>query len=140
MKKTTSTTARTSCCRKWIEANSYCRNRKIPPRHFFFSGGRSRIRWEKRLMVNSPKVATYDLQPEMSAHEVVGKIVPELENGTAICIPNFANPDMVGHTGDYDAIIKAVNGRSMHSRSCRGRSKDDYAFIIIADHGNAVCY
>ena len=60
-------------------------------------------------MANSPKVATCDLQPEMSAHEVVAKIVPELEHARAdfVCL-NFANPDMVGHTGNYNSIIKAI--------------------------------
>ena len=83
---------------------------KYPHVTFFFSGGReTEFIGEKRLMVNSPKVATYDLQPEMSAPEVTSTIVAELEKGATdfVCL-NFANPDMVGHTGDYNAIKKAV--------------------------------
>ena len=90
-------------------------------------------------MVNSPKVATYDLQPEMSAHEVVAKIVPELEHASAdfVCL-NFANPDMVGHTGDYEAIIKAVETVDQCTKDVvEAGLKSDYTFIIIADHGNA---
>ena len=83
---------------------------KYPHVTFFFSGGREKeFIGEKRLIVNSPKVATYDLQPEMSAPEVTSTIVAELEKGETdfVCL-NFANPDMVGHTGDYNAIVKAV--------------------------------
>jgi 2,3-bisphosphoglycerate-independent phosphoglycerate mutase len=90
-------------------------------------------------MANSPKVATYDLQPEMSAHEVVAKIVPELKHATAdfVCL-NFANPDMLGHTGDYKAIIKAVETVDQCTKEVvEAGLKSDYAFIIIADHGNA---
>ena len=107
---------------------------------FFFSGGReAEFEGEKRLMASSPKVATYDLQPEMSAHEVVAKIVPELEQATSdfVCL-NFANPDMVGHTGDYDAIVKAVETVDQCTKEVvEAGLKSDYAFIIIADHGNA---
>ena len=113
---------------------------KYPHVTFFFSGGReAEFEGEKRLMASSPKVATYDLQPEMSAHEVVAKIVPELENGTAefVCL-NFANPDMVGHTGDYNAIVKAVETVDQCTKEVvEAGLKSDYAFIIIADHGNA---
>jgi 2,3-bisphosphoglycerate-independent phosphoglycerate mutase len=83
---------------------------KYPHVTFFFSGGReSEFKGEKRLMVKSPKVTTYDLKPEMSAPEVTATIVSELEKGETdfFCL-NFANPDMVGHTGDYNAIKKAV--------------------------------
>lgn len=113
---------------------------KYPHVTFFFSGGReAEFEGEKRLMASSPKVATYDLQPEMSAHEVVEKIVPELEEGTTdfVCL-NFANPDMVGHTGDYEAIMKAVETVDQCTKEVvEAGVKSDYAFIIIADHGNA---
>ena len=90
-------------------------------------------------MVNSPKVATYDLQPEMSAPEVSSTIVTELEKGETdfVCL-NFANPDMVGHTGDYNAIVKAVETvEACTKKVVVAGLKNDYAFIIIADHGNA---
>ena len=113
---------------------------KYPHVTFFFSGGReAEFEGEKRLMAKSPQVATYDLQPEMSALEVVDKIVPELEGSTAdfVCL-NFANPDMVGHTGDYNAIMKAVETVDQCTKEVVNAGlKSDYAFIIIADHGNA---
>jgi len=113
---------------------------KYPHVTFFFSGGREKeFAGEKRLMVNSPKVATYDLQPEMSAPEVTKTIVAELEKGETdfICL-NFANPDMVGHTGDYNAIKKAVETvDNCTKKVVEAGLKNDYAFIIIADHGNA---
>jgi 2,3-bisphosphoglycerate-independent phosphoglycerate mutase len=83
---------------------------KYPHVTFFFSGGRElEFTGERRLMANSPKVATYDLQPEMSADEVTSKVLIEIEKESAefICL-NFANPDMVGHTGVFSAITKAV--------------------------------
>jgi 2,3-bisphosphoglycerate-independent phosphoglycerate mutase len=113
---------------------------KYPHVTFFFSGGREKeFKGEKRLMVNSPKVATYDLQPEMNAPEVTSTILSELEKGETdfICL-NFANPDMVGHTGDYNAIIKAVETVDNCARQVvEAGLQNDYAFIIIADHGNA---
>ncbi len=113
---------------------------KYPHVTFFFSGGREQeFPGEKRIMVPSPKVATYDLQPEMSANEVTDKIVPELENGTAdfVCL-NFANPDMVGHTGVYSAVVKAVETvDACLKRVVEAGKKHNYSFIIIADHGNA---
>ena len=113
---------------------------KYPHVTFFFSGGReAEFVGEKRLMVNSPKVATYDLQPEMSAPEVTVTIVAELEKGETdfVCL-NFANPDMVGHTGDYNAIIKAVETvDNCVQQVVKAGLKNDYALIIIADHGNA---
>ena len=113
---------------------------KYPHVTFFFSGGReSKFKGEKRLIINSPKVRTYDLQPEMSAPEVTSKIVAELEIGKTdfICL-NFANPDMVGHTGDYNAIKKAVETVDNCTKKVVEEGlKNDYAFIIIADHGNA---
>jgi len=113
---------------------------KYPHVTFFFSGGREQeFKGEKRLMVNSPKVATYDLQPEMSASEVTTTIVAELEKGETdfVCL-NFANPDMVGHTGDFLAITKAVETVDICTQKVvEAGLKNDYAFIIIADHGNA---
>ena len=113
---------------------------KYPHVTFFFSGGREvEFIGEKRLMVNSPKVATYDLQPEMSAPEVTATIVSELEKGATdfVCL-NFANPDMLGHTGDYRAIKKAVETVDTCTRKVvEAGLRNDYAFIIIADHGNA---
>lgn len=107
---------------------------------FFFSGGReTEFNGESRLLVGSPKVATYDLQPEMSAIEVTDLIVPELNKGAVdfVCL-NFANGDMVGHTGQYGAIQKAITTVD----TCVGRVVDaakanGYDAIIIADHGNA---
>jgi 2,3-bisphosphoglycerate-independent phosphoglycerate mutase len=113
---------------------------KYPHVTFFFSGGReTEFAGETRIMVNSPKVATYDLQPEMSAFEVRDKLIAALQNQTPdfFCL-NFANPDMVGHTGVYEAIVKAVETVD----TCLGEivavaQSLDYELIIIADHGNA---
>ena len=113
---------------------------KYPHVTFFFSGGREiPFEGETRLMANSPKVATYDLQPEMSADEVKSKIISEIHKNSAdfICL-NFANPDMVGHTGVYDAIITAVEKVD----ECAGEIiktglENGYSFVVIADHGNA---
>ena len=90
-------------------------------------------------MVSSPKVPTYDLCPEMSAFDITKTILYELKKGEAdfICL-NFANPDMVGHTGDYKAIMKAVETvDSCTKKVVQAGLKNDYAFIIISDHGNA---
>lgn len=113
---------------------------KYPHVTFFFSGGREEeFTGEKRLMVSSPKVATYDLQPEMSAPEVTSTILVELEKGETdfVCL-NFANPDMVGHTGVYSAIIKAVETiDSCAQQLVEAGVENGYSFVIIADHGNA---
>lgn len=113
---------------------------KYPHVTFFFSGGREEtFEGENRLMVNSPKVATYDLQPEMSAPEVTKTIADELKKGEAhfVCL-NFANPDMVGHTGVYEAITKAVETvDSCAKEVVEAGLSQDYSFVIIADHGNA---
>ena len=113
---------------------------KYPHVTFFFSGGReSEFKEEKRLMISSPKVATYDLKPEMSAPEVTSTIVSELRKGECdfVCL-NFANADMVGHTGDYNAIIKAVETvDDCVRRVVETGLENNYAFLIIADHGNA---
>ncbi len=107
---------------------------------FFFSGGREEVfEGEDRILVNSPKVATYDLQPEMSAFEVKDKVVAELNNKKYdfICL-NFANGDMVGHTGVYEAIEKAVKAVDNCVESVVEAAKaNGYEAIIIADHGNA---
>lgn len=113
---------------------------KYPHVTFFFSGGREAVfPGERRLMAASPKVATYDLAPEMSAFELRDKIVPELENKTAdfICL-NFANPDMVGHTGVFEAAVKACETVDTCAQGVVNAAlASDYACIVIADHGNA---
>ena len=113
---------------------------KYPHVTFFFSGGREEVfPGESRLMCPSPKVATYDLQPEMSAKDIRDKIIPELEKKEAdfICL-NFANPDMVGHTGVFSAAVKAVETVDACNQAVtEGARKNGYAVIIIADHGNA---
>lgn len=113
---------------------------KYPHVTFFFNGGREEpFVLENRIMVNSPKVATYDLQPEMSAIEVKDKIIEAIEKDRPnfICL-NFANPDMVGHTGVYEAIIKAVETvDSCLKEVVETGLKYDYEFLVIADHGNA---
>jgi 2,3-bisphosphoglycerate-independent phosphoglycerate mutase len=113
---------------------------KYPHVTFFFNGGREeKFPLEDRIMVNSPKVATYDLQPEMSAFEVKEKILDFMEESQPnfICL-NFANPDMVGHTGVYDAIVKAVETVDLCLKEIvtKGLEKN-YEFLVIADHGNA---
>jgi 2,3-bisphosphoglycerate-independent phosphoglycerate mutase len=113
---------------------------KYPHVTFFFSGGReTQFNGESRLLINSPKVATYDLQPEMSAFEVRDAIISDIETNTPnfICL-NFANPDMVGHTGVYSAIVKAVETiDSCLQAVVEAGQKKGYEFIVIADHGNA---
>lgn len=113
---------------------------KYPHVTFFFSGGREKeFANEKRLLVPSPKVATYDLQPEMSAEGIKDKIIPELESGWPdfICL-NFANPDMVGHTGVFQAVVKAVETVDACVKEVVETGiSNGYSFIIIADHGNA---
>jgi len=107
---------------------------------FFFSGGREQVfKNENRILIQSPKVATYDLQPEMSAFEVKDAIVQELKNKTHdfICL-NFANGDMVGHTGVYEAITKAIKAVDSCVHDVVETAKaNGYTIIIIADHGNA---
>lgn len=113
---------------------------KYPHVTFFFNGGREKeFKGESRILVNSPKVATYDLQPEMSANEVKNRIIEAIEKQTPdfFCL-NFANPDMVGHTGVFDAIVKAVETVD----SCLGEivakaQEKGYELLVIADHGNA---
>jgi 2,3-bisphosphoglycerate-independent phosphoglycerate mutase len=113
---------------------------KYPHVTFFFSGGREEpFPGESRILCPSPKVATYDLAPEMSAREIRDKIIVELETKEAdfICL-NFANPDMVGHTGVFEAAVKACETvDDCAQRVVEAALRNDYATIIIADHGNA---
>lgn len=113
---------------------------KYPHVSFFFSGGREQpFDGEERIMVPSPKVSTYDLQPDMSAEGITTAIEGELRKGIAdfVCL-NFANPDMVGHTGVFPAIVQAVETTDRCAeRVVRTGSEHGYSFIIIADHGNA---
>jgi len=107
---------------------------------FFFSGGReSEFDGEERILVSSPKVATYDLQPEMSAPEVADKLVAALNTQKFDFVAlNFANGDMVGHTGVYEAIQKAITTVDNCVKQVVEAAKaNDYEVIIIADHGNA---
>lgn len=115
---------------------------KYPHVTFFFSGGREKeFEGEHRLLINSPKVATYDLQPEMSAFEVRDAIVKDIEEvGPDFICLNFANPDMVGHTGVMEAAIKACETVDACAQAVvEAGLKKDYRFIILADHGNADC-
>jgi len=113
---------------------------KYPHVTFFFSGGREKIfEGETRIMAQSPKVATYDLQPEMSAYELADKLVPEIEKDYAdfICL-NFANADMVGHTGVFTAVEKAVETvDKCVERVVTAALAKDYTIFLTADHGNA---
>lgn len=113
---------------------------KYPHVTFFFSGGReAEFPGERRLLCPSPKVATYDLKPEMSAYEIRDAIVPELAARSAdfICL-NFANPDMVGHTGVFEAAVKACETVDACTQAVVTTAlANDYACVIIADHGNA---
>ncbi|MGE0588598.1 MAG: 2,3-bisphosphoglycerate-independent phosphoglycerate mutase [Cyclobacteriaceae bacterium] len=113
---------------------------KYPHVTFFFSGGREEpFPGESRILCPSPKVATYDLKPEMSAFDIRDKIIPELEKKSAdfICL-NFANPDMVGHTGVFSAGIKACETVDQCNEAVTETAlKNGYTTIIIADHGNA---
>lgn len=109
---------------------------------FFFNGGvEDPYKLETRVLVPSPKVATYDLQPEMSAYEVTEQVVKALNDPQyGVIIVNYANPDMVGHTGVFDAAVKAVETVD----KCVGMvveaaKKNDVTMILTADHGNAEC-
>ncbi|MCD8407946.1 2,3-bisphosphoglycerate-independent phosphoglycerate mutase [Tenacibaculum dicentrarchi] len=112
---------------------------KYPHVTFFFSGGREQeFKGEKRLLCPSPKVATYDLQPEMSAYEIRDAIIPELKEGAVdfVCL-NFANGDMVGHTGVFEAAVKACETVDNCVKDVITTALDnDYTTIVIADHGN----
>src|SRR5699024_10156372 len=113
---------------------------KYPHVTYFFSGGREvPFEGEKRILCPSPKVATYDLQPEMSAYDIRDKIIHELKNRSAdfICL-NFANPDMVGHTGDFKAAILACETIDKCVKEVVDQAIEaGYTSIILADHGNS---
>lgn len=112
---------------------------KYPHVTFFFNGGQETpFEGEERILCPSPKVATYDLQPEMSAYEIRDAILPEIQKETAdfICL-NFANPDMVGHTGDLQAAIKACETVDECAQAIiEAALAKDYSTLVIADHGN----
>jgi 2,3-bisphosphoglycerate-independent phosphoglycerate mutase len=113
---------------------------KYPHVTFFFSGGREKeFVGEKRLLCPSPKVATYDLKPEMSALDIRDAIIPELKKQEVdfVCL-NFANPDMVGHTGVFEAAVKACETVDKCVNAVVTTALENgYTAIIIADHGNA---
>jgi|UniRef100_UPI0040476C43 2,3-bisphosphoglycerate-independent phosphoglycerate mutase len=113
---------------------------KYPHVTFFFSGGREKeFIGESRILCPSPKVATYDLMPEMSAGEIALKITAEFKKKSAnfICL-NFANADMVGHTGDFDAAVKACEAvDAATEKVVKAASANEYTVIVIADHGNS---
>jgi 2,3-bisphosphoglycerate-independent phosphoglycerate mutase len=112
---------------------------KYPHVTFFFSGGQEEpFKGETRILRNSPKVATYDLKPEMSAFELTDALIPELEKKEVdfVCL-NFANGDMVGHTGSMEAAIKACEAVDVCVKKVVDTAlENDYTTILIADHGN----
>ncbi len=112
---------------------------KYPHVTFFFSGGQEQpFEGETRILRNSPKVATYDLKPEMSAYELTDALIPELKKGDVdfVCL-NFANGDMVGHTGVMEAAIKACEAVDECVKNVVNTALgNDYTTILIADHGN----
>ena len=113
---------------------------KYPHVTFFFNGGREEAYTnERRILCQSPKVATYDLKPEMSAFKITDSIIPEIEKGDVdfICL-NFANPDMVGHTGVMSAAIKACETVDVCSKRIIEKAQTkNYSILVIADHGNS---
>ena len=113
---------------------------KYPHVTFFLSGGREEpFEGEQRAMAASPKVATYDLQPEMSAPKLTEKAIEALTSWQPdfLCL-NFANPDMVGHTGVFEAVVKAVETTDQCLKQVMETAKaEGYAVVVIADHGNA---
>jgi 2,3-bisphosphoglycerate-independent phosphoglycerate mutase len=113
---------------------------KYPHVTFFFSGGREKeFIGEKRIMIPSPKVATYDLQPAMSAFELTDALMPEIENKSFdFCVLNYANTDMVGHTGVWPAAIKAAETvDKCVERIVTTGLKNGYTIFLTADHGNS---
>lgn len=113
---------------------------KYPHVSYFFSGGRETpFINEKRILIPSPKVVTYDLQPEMSAHEITTALLPEIVKRTAdfVCL-NFANADMVGHTGNWNAAIKAIETTDeCVEKVVTAGLENDYTILLTADHGNS---
>ena len=115
---------------------------KYPHVTYFFSGGlENKFRREHRIIISSPKVETYDLLPEMSAEELTKNLIDELnKNKFDFICHNYANPDMVGHTGNYNAIIKAIETvDKCLQKAVNAAIKKDYIIVIISDHGNAEC-
>jgi 2,3-bisphosphoglycerate-independent phosphoglycerate mutase len=112
---------------------------KYPHVTYFFSGGREvNFEGEKRLIVDSPKVSTYDLKPEMSAYDLTNITIDEINKLPDFICVNFANPDMVGHTGNYKAILKAIEVVDVCTQKVVEAAMDqNYKIMIIADHGNA---
>ncbi len=113
---------------------------KYPHVTFFFSGGKEKeFPGEKRILIPSPRVATYDLKPEMSAYEVADALVPEIQAQSAdLIVLNFANGDMVGHTGIFEAAKKAAEAVDANVKKVvEAALGNDYAVIMLADHGNA---
>lgn len=113
---------------------------KYPHVTFFFSGGRENpFAGESRILVPSPKVATYDLQPEMSAYEIKDKLLVELKNTQPdFIVVNFANTDMVGHTGVFEAAVKATQAVDSCLKEIVPLALEkNYHILIIADHGNS---
>lgn len=106
---------------------------------YFFDGGKDiKLNGEKRILINSPHVKTYDLKPEMSAKEITESLLIEMDNNYDFILVNYANCDMVGHTGDFSATVKAIETVD----NCIGKLykkclEDNYLFIITADHGNS---
>lgn len=125
---------------KQFEASKNSWDWKISSCYFLFNGGQeSPFSGEKRIMCPSPKVATYDLKPEMSAYEITASILPEIESNEPdfICL-NYANPDMVGHTGDFSAAVKACEVvDECLSKLITSSIENNYTIIVIADHGNS---
>jgi 2,3-bisphosphoglycerate-independent phosphoglycerate mutase len=115
---------------------------KYPHVTFFFSGGREEpFEGESRILRASPKVATYDLQPEMSAFELRDALIPELASGRPdfVCL-NFANPDMVGHTGVLEAAIQACEVVDQCAQAVTEAALEHgYSVFLLADHGNVDC-
>ncbi len=113
---------------------------KYPHVTFFFSGGiETEFKGESRILEPSPKVATYDMKPEMSANELTSKVIKFVEQNTPdfVCL-NYANTDMVGHTGVWEAIVKAAETVDTNlQKLCEVLKNNGYNIIIIADHGNA---
>lgn len=113
---------------------------KYPHVTFFFNGGREApMKGEDHILCPSPKVATYDLKPEMSAHDIRDQIIPHLQKGEVdyVCL-NFANPDMVGHTGVFEAAVKACETVDQCTQAvAEAAMAQGYKIIITADHGNA---
>ena len=124
-------------CQRRESTNSHCRDREIPHVTFFLMEVAKNLLQGKNAFVSSPK-STYDEKPEMSAYEIRDAIVPEIQKQTAdfICL-NFANPDMVGHTGDLQAAIKACETVDECSEAIiEAALAQDYSILVIADHGN----